>query len=187
MPLFRREKLHERLARIAGIDAEPAVDTPIDPRPRWSEVGIHGVPRPREWDGVATVDAPELRGDALQFATLEDGTLLEEENPIEQDLTVLADAVEETVEPPYRAQAVRRHGATWVVGTRRLRLVDIPEAPGNDITVTLLNGTHELVVDRERGFGSVPALEKLGAGHSSYVLEAKHLDGDTFEYRLTVL
>ena len=186
MPLFRREKLHERLARLADFEAT-ATDEPIDTRPRWGEVGIHGVARPREWDRVLTVDAPELRGDRLQFVVLDDGTILEEDNPDEQDLSPLADAVEGAVTPPCRAQGVHRHGSTWGVGARRLHLVEVPDAPGDDITVTLLNGIHQLVVDHSRGFGSVPALEKITEGLRSYVLEASRLDADTFEYRLTPL
>ena len=55
MGLFRRESLHERLAREGGLVEPSGV------RPAWDEAGIHGVPQAREWDLVATVAAPELR------------------------------------------------------------------------------------------------------------------------------
>lgn len=186
MALFRREKLHERLARAAEVEAHAGTGT-IDPRPRLTEAGIHGLARPREWDGVVIVDAPELRGDALQFAALQDGTILEEDNPTEQDLSGLADAVEQAIALPYRAQAVRRQGSTWVVGARRLRLAEIPDAPGEEMTLTVRDAVRELVVDRGRAFGSIPALEALGGRHEAFVVEATRLDEDTFEYRLTPL
>ena len=72
MPFWRREEpLHERLAREGGLSERP----PHDTRPRWGEVGIHGVHRQREWDAVATVDAPDLDGSggAVRHAAGRDG------------------------------------------------------------------------------------------------------------------
>jgi hypothetical protein len=187
MPLFRREKLHERLARMGGLEAPAEPSEPVDFSQRLRDASMHGVTRPREWDAVVPIDAPDLRGDTLQFVVLEDGTILEEDNPTEQDLSDLADAVEQAVGPPYRAQAVRRFGNTWIVGARRLRLVEIPDSPGDDLTLAMRDGAHELVVDHGREFGSIPALEQVGAGRESFVVEAKRLDDDLFEYRLTPL
>ena len=73
------------------------------------------------------------------------------------------------------------------MGARRLRLLEIPDAPGDELTLTLRDGSYELVVDHGRAFGSVPTLEELGAGRDSFVVEATRLDDDTFEYRLTPL
>ena len=49
VPLFRREPLHERLAREGGLDPRPL---PEAGPPGWMETGIHGVPRHREWDAA---------------------------------------------------------------------------------------------------------------------------------------
>ena len=54
-----------------GLSSEP---------PGWDgeqrgEPGIHGVPRPRRWDAVATAAAPGLRGEIVHFVALPDGTL----------------------------------------------------------------------------------------------------------------
>ena len=186
MPLFRREKLHERLARIGGLD-EPEQAEQAESTMSWKDASIHGVIRPREWDAVVTLLAPGLRGESVQFVSLADGTILEEDNPTEQNLSDLADAVDESCSSPYRAQALRRHGETWVVGAKRLRLVEIRDAPGDEITLTVRDGSHELAIGHEREFGSVPALEEVGVGHESFVVEATRLDDDTFEYRLTLL
>ena len=70
MGLFRRESLHERLAREGGL-VEPS-----GARAAWDEAGIHGVHRVREWDLVTTVAAPEIQGDAVDFVALPDGSLL---------------------------------------------------------------------------------------------------------------
>ena len=60
MSLFwRRKPLHERL---------------LDGGHR--ESGVHGIARQREWDALATVEAPELEGDEVSFEVLPDRTLL---------------------------------------------------------------------------------------------------------------
>jgi hypothetical protein len=188
MSLFRREKLHERLARIGGLEGDLPTADPPDLMQRWREPGVHGVHRPREWDAVVTVDDPDLRGDTVRFVTLADGTILEEDNPTEQDLSVLADAVEEACGPPYRAHALRQDRSSWAVGARRLRVAEIPNADGDELTLTIRDGVRELVVDHGRAFNSLPALEQLGSGRTdSYVIEASRLDDDLFEFRLTPL
>jgi len=69
---FRRsEPLHERLAREAGLGAQPA---PEPPPLGWMETGIHGVPRQRQWDAVITVDAEGVVGDTVHFVALPDNT-----------------------------------------------------------------------------------------------------------------
>ena len=101
MGLFRRDKpLHEQLAAEADLDIGPDggaagpgrrtpsrlaglmhgladgfLSAPPDefgrPSP-FGEVALHGVPRPREWDTIATV-AAELPGEDVHFTSLPDG------------------------------------------------------------------------------------------------------------------
>jgi len=88
--LFRRRKktLHEHLADAGGIalGAGEGVERGlIAEPPGWDGeargvTGIHGVPRPRRWDAVVTAEAAGLRGDAIHFAVLEDGTLVVDED-----------------------------------------------------------------------------------------------------------
>src|SRR5213593_4591415 len=132
MGFLRRESLHEKLAREGGLVEPP----PHDTKPRWGETGIHGVARPREWDAVATVEAPELAGDSLEFVCLPDGTLLLDEEVDADAAGPLADALEQAVRPPYRAQAVRRAGPTWAVAARSIEVVELPERlDGGEIVV----------------------------------------------------
>src|SRR5437868_3099912 len=105
MGLFRRRaQLRERLGREGRRASwEPAQETWA---PRWMEVGVHGTARPRRWDAVVTAEL-ELTGDAVVFVALPGGMLLvESEGKVpEGALTPLADAIEETLQPPYRAEA----------------------------------------------------------------------------------
>ena len=50
--------------------------SPLDPGSHRLEAGITGLARQREWDAVATADAPGLPGDEAEFVALSDGRLL---------------------------------------------------------------------------------------------------------------
>lgn len=185
MPFWRREEpLHERLAREGGLTPPP-----VDPGPHWGEVGIHGVPRRREWDAVVTVEAPDLTGDAIRFVSLADGSLLVEEGADDADPSPLADALEGAVELPYRAEAVRRHGDVWAVGARSIEVVELQdEVAGDELTLSVHEGHRELLVDGEPVFGSLPSLERwAGERHDSYSVNASRLDESLWEVRLAPL
>ncbi|HEY8104047.1 MAG TPA: hypothetical protein VIE18_05985 [Gaiellaceae bacterium] len=181
MPFWRREEpLHERLAREGGL-SEPA---PHDPSPRWGEVGIHGVHRQREWDAVATVVAPELEGDEARFVALPDGTLVAETDDL--DVEALADALEASVQPPYRAEAVRRADGLWVVAARRIDVVELQEdIDGDELVLTRHAGERTLEVEGAPAFGGVPTLEQLLEGDG--VIAARRLDGPLWEIGVTLL
>jgi hypothetical protein len=189
MGLFRRrEPLHERLAREGGLASwEPAQETWA---PRWMEVGVHGTARPRRWDAVVTAPL-ELAGDAVVFVALPNGTLLVEGDDDVPDgaLTPLAEAIEETLPPPYRAEAVRRGGAVWAGAASAIEVVELPPGTsGDEIVLSVSDGERTLKVDDFPSFGSVPALEQLGASrHEAYVVHATHLDGDLWEVAVSAL
>jgi hypothetical protein len=166
----RREPLHARLAREGGLLP------PEDPRPPWQETGIHGLARAREWDLTATVEA-EVAGDAAAFVALPDGTLVIEDGP--EDVQPLADAVEQTLPPPYRARAARQGDTLWAVQARRIQVVEIAAAPDGDAFEVTPEG---VFVDGARQFGSVPEVAALGD-----VVRAERIDGDLWEIRVETL
>lgn len=165
MGLFRRDKpLHERLADEGDLDIgrEP-------PRPRAfsgflhdlanvDAAGITGVHRQREWDAIATVDA-DLPGDSVSFVALADGTLVVDEDVPDDALVPLAEAVEATLAPPFRALAVRQSERVWAVGAKGIEVRAFPDRIGDEL---------ELLED-----GNVVI------GH--------RLDGDLFEVETTPL
>jgi hypothetical protein len=177
----RRESLHEQLAREGGLDLEPVGEARP---PGWMETGIHGVPRAREWDAVVAVDAEGVDGDRVRFVALPDDTLLVEEGV---DVEPLAAAIDETtISPPYRAEGARRSESQWAVGLRKIEIVELPDDPGGDeVTLTVQDGHRDLLVDGAHAFGSISQLEQLeqlGSGRgSSYVVQARRLDGSTWE------
>jgi hypothetical protein len=186
--IFRREPIHKKLARQARLDdlaeREP---TPVDPGPHWGSVGIHGIPRPRRWDAVASAEAPGLNGDEVHFVALPNGDLVVDEDEPDDTLRALAEAVEETIEPPYRAEAVRRDQDIWAVAARRVQVAEL-DAPGHEMELVVSGGERTLSVDGERGFGSVPRLEQLGEGLGpAYVVRARRLDDRLWEVEANAL
>ena len=184
MGLFRRRRpLHEQLAEEGGLElgsesseteqapsrlaglmhglADGFLSAPPDefgnPSPL-GEVGVHGVPRARRWDVVASARA-ELPVDEVHFSALPDGTLIVEEDVPDGSLASLAEAVEETLNPPYRAEAVMREDGVWAVAASRIRVREFPETEGDEL---------EFVEDGNVVIGS-------------------RLDGDLFEIQVTPL
>jgi len=185
MGFFRREPLHERLAREGGMTERPPQGAP---RPLWQEPGVTGLHRPREADAVVTVDAPEVEGNAVRFVSLPDGLLLVEEGP-DSPLDALAGAVEQAVRPPYRARAIRRGETLWAVEARRIEVLPLPDGPeGEVIDLTHTAEGSTLEVDGEQIFGSLPALEQRGEREGrEYTVHAERLDGDLWEVRAAAL
>lgn len=180
MGLFRRKPLHVRLAEEGGLVERSTVPlfTGVIP-----ETGIHGIPRERQYDAVAATDAPDAEGSSARFVALADGSLLVEEG--DGDLTPLADAIEQEIVRPYRANAVRRGETQWAIAARRLRVVDLPEPGGDEVELVVHGEEKTLVVDGNRSFGTMPELEQLAEGDA--VIRAARLDGTLWEVRVDPL
>ncbi len=123
MPLFRRKPLHERLLEEAGL--ESGDDRPVVGGTR--EPGVHGIARRREWDAVATVQAPDLKGNEVGFDVLPDRTVLVDQEEGDADLAPLADAVERELAPPYRARGVKQGEELWAVAARSIEVVELKD------------------------------------------------------------
>jgi hypothetical protein len=178
--IFRREPLHKKLAREARLEQEPEPG-PVDPGPHWGVTGIHGVPRPRRWDAVASAEAPGLTGDEVHFVTLPNGDLVVDEDEPPDTLGPLADAVEQTLETPYRAEAVRQRDDVWAVAARRIAVASF-RADGDELELVSGEAGRTFTVDGERTFGSVPELERIGGSQGEhYVVRASRLDGEAWE------
>lgn len=171
-PFWRREEpLHERLAREGGLVQRV-------PRASWEDlVGVHGVHRQREYDAVVAVEA-DAPGDEHEFVVLDDEVIVDTELPGE-----LLEAFD--LDPPYRVHAVRKGGRTWALAANAIE-VERFDAGGDVIDLAQRGGERTLVVDGERAFGSVPALEQL-LGAEDAVVHAERLDGDLWEVRIAPL
>jgi hypothetical protein len=196
--LFRRRKpLHEQLADAGGLVTDfAAPESPLSQSadaPGWDgeqrgEPGIHGVPRARRWDTVATAEAPEIKGDIVHFVALADGTLVVDEDEPDGALATLADAVEQSTVPPYRAEAVRKGPTTWAVAASRIAIASVPGLTGDEAELTATRDGRVLRIDGRTTMGSARELERLGETEGTeYVVLAKRLDGDLWEVEATAL
>ena len=192
----RRETLNEKLIREAELEQAPVAWEPkhaglplAGDTAALDSAGITGLHRAREWDATAAVEAPELRGDEVEFVVLPDGSLLVDEEVGDASLAPLADALEEQLRPPYRARGVRRRGDVWAAAANAIEVVDLrPDVEGDELELVSSGGERSLAVDGERSFGSLPQLEELAAARSSdYVVHASRLDGSLWELRIAPL
>jgi hypothetical protein len=147
--------------------------------------GISGVPQAPEWEAVESTSAPALLGDEVHFVALADGearTLIVDEDEPDGSVAPLADAIEATLEPPYRAEGRRQSGDVWSVGAVRVDVVELPEeVVGDSIELTSLDGTRELTVDGNASTVALPSLQEIGARRGSdYVLRAERLTSTTW-------
>jgi hypothetical protein len=198
--LFRRRRsLHQQLADAGdvslGLDYPDASAPPglIASPPSWDgeargEAGIHGVPRARRWDAVASATAPRLRGDNVHFVALTDGTLVVDEDEPDDALTPLAEAVEGSIPPPYRAEAVRRGPETWAVAASRIAIVAVPRLRGDKAELVVTRDGRTLSIDGRTTLGHAPELERVGEQEGTeYVVRAERLDGDLWEVEASAL
>jgi len=189
---FRRERpIHQQLAREGGLDyardlSDLSPREPIDPRhPFWQVVGIHGIPREREWDAVASAEAPGLPGDEVEFVALEDGSLVVDEDVPDGTVEPLADALSLTA--PYHAFGLRQDADVWSVAAKRVQVVEVPEHVGGDeLQLAVTDETRTLLVDDLPSSAPVPSLEAFAAEQfGSFVVHASRLDDTLWE--VTVL
>ncbi|HLY85005.1 MAG TPA: hypothetical protein VKO84_00610 [Gaiellaceae bacterium] len=200
MGLFRRrnETLNEQLLREAGLDPAQILGDPGQKPPPvelpLSTLAAAGVPDgssvgPKEWDAAVTAQAPALAGSRIEFTTIPNGDLIVNDETGDVDLSPLADAVEQRVQPPYKATAQRQGGDLWAVAAKRIQVARISFPEGDKLEFSHRDDQGEFRVDGEPSDALVPPeLERLAetSGDSFYV-EAERIDGDLWEVRVTPL
>jgi hypothetical protein len=178
--------LHEQLAE--GTDLlrfEPAYESA---RPFDGTLDVLHGGRPKRWDVVVTATAPLLTVDAVHFVALPDGSLVVEERVPNGSLDPLAEAVEQQLRPPYRAEGVRRD-ALWAVAANAIEVLELGEDVGGErLELARRGGERHLTVDGAPSIAALPALETYAeARHTDYVARADRVDGDVWEVRVSPL
>jgi hypothetical protein len=164
--------------------------SPIDPGEHWLASGITGLPRQREWDAVATCDAPGEPGAEAELVVLADGRVLLENGPAGLDPAPLAEALSGSIDPPFRVSAFRRP-ELWAIGATAIEVARLdPDPRGDDLELTWDGSTLALSVDGlPTDPGSASALERIARERESgaYAANARRLDGDLFEILVLAL
>jgi hypothetical protein len=189
---FRRseETLNDKLLREAGYgtDRSALPDVPTEPavsRALGGEgllVGSLEQIRPRNWDIVTPVEAPALEGNAYEFATLPDGSLIVDAS-CDENLSSLADAVEEHLEPPYRAIAVRQTGRLWMVSARNIEIAQLA-TDGDELMLSSVDGDETFSIDGQPADATLAPDDLARFGEeldSDYAVHATRLDDDLWE------
>ena len=161
---------------------------PVDPGNHWLEAGITGLARQREWDAVATSDAPGAPGGEAEFVALADGRLLVHAGPDGFDPEPLAAALEGAIDRPYRALALRRP-ELWTMGARSIGVAELRRDPDGDVLelVSTADGV-TLQIDGMPSLAHMPELEELGAARfPTFVVRAQRLEGKLFEVEVEPL
>lgn len=208
MGLFRRRKeetLNEQLLREAGLDPAQALGDPTavskppplaPPGPPPFPTGdislgrIHGnfEGGTGDWDTVVTARAVGLAGDQVEFTTLPNGDVIVDREKGDGDLSPLADAIEQRIEPPYRAVASRQDGDLWGVGAHRIEVAQFALAEGDAVELSVNEGTREVRVDGEPSDTEVPELVRYGhLVGDDFCVEAKRIDGDFWQVEVSAL
>jgi hypothetical protein len=140
---------------------------------------------------VTTARAEEVQGDVVRFVTLTDGSpVLAPDDPPQRDgaLLPLQQAVEASIERPYRAEAVRRGPDLWAVAAARIELVAAPGLAGEEAELVSTTEGRSLHVDGQPRFGSVPSFERAGEAQGpDYVVRARRIAGETWEVQAAAL
>jgi hypothetical protein len=160
---------------------------PVDPGKHWLEAGITGLARQREWDAVATAEAPGSPGDEVEFVALADGRLLVHAGPDGFDPGPLAAGLEGAIERPFRAVGVRRE-ELWAVGASAIETAELFFDDGDEFELVRNADGTSLRVDGTPAAMVVPELERLGeARAATYVVRASRLAGALFEIEVEPL
>lgn len=137
---------------------------------------------------MTTAEVPALRGDEVRFVALPDGTLLSEADESDDALATLADAVEQRLSAPFRAEAVRRGPEQWAVAASRIAVARVPGLHGDEAELVSTREGRVLHVDGRPRFGSAPALEQIGEAQGpEYVVRAHRLEDDLWEVEASPL
>lgn len=164
--------------------------SPLDPGRHWLAAGITGLARQREWDAVATAEGEGRSGDELEVVVLPDGRVLVERGPDGLEPAFVAAALHDSLEPPYRAVAVRRP-ELWAIGAVAIEVARLdPDPSGDELALTWEGETLSLIRDGlPADPSSASALEALANARvdGRYAAHATRLAGGLWEISVLAL
>jgi hypothetical protein len=190
--LFRKKPtLNEQMLRDAGLDRVvfntpqpgPIDAGPLPPATGDIHVG-HGEPRRlTHFDATTTATAPGLNGDLVEFTALPNGDLIVGMGDADDDLSPLADAVEERLSPPYKASGSRQEGDVWEVGASRIEVAEFAFPDADTLQLLRRDDVGEFRIDGGPTDVAPPAeLRQLGENAGAeFFVAAQRIDGDYWE------
>src|SRR4051795_4076739 len=89
----------------------------------------------------------DVAGESFALVSLEDGSLIIEDQVGEEPLEPVATIVERRVDAPYRARGFRMDAARWVVVADPIDLIDLGALVGEQLSLVAIAGERRFVVD----------------------------------------
>jgi hypothetical protein len=128
----------------------------------------------------------EAEGEELRFVVLEDTVVVEGDAELPD---AFGTALDGRLDPPYRVVAVPQAAGIWALGARRIETALLEGVPGDTIDLGVGEDGATVLVDGERHFGSLAALERLGRerGLEHFAIHAERLDGDLWDVQVAPL
>jgi hypothetical protein len=150
---------------------------------------VSGIPREREWDAVVTMTSP-VPGDRLVFLYPWPELVVPEQGDAGNVVAWAIQALDRVIEPPYRAEAIRKEGDAWAVGALRVEVAELPaDIEGDELVLTVNEaGERELLVDGRPSLTGIEGLMWLAAERfESFVLRARRIQGAFWEIEIDPL
>lgn len=175
-------RTRELLSALTHANVGGFLSTPpgLDGEPGLGLVGIHGVPRGRTWDAVVSATASELPGETTTFVVLADRTIVVDDDLPDGALEPLAEALERSVQPPYRAAAMRHEGEVWTAVAEQVEIVELSNVDEDTVELTYVGDERTLLLDGEPTIRPLPALDALAEEHGDVAVHAERVDGHLF-------
>jgi hypothetical protein len=177
---FEAKKVDDESAMRGPEPEAPAAGGGIEPDREEGAEESHGV--------VVSLLAPTVAGDYAVFVALPERLLIVEEQEGDGDLGVLADAVENRLEAPYRARALRVDERRFVVVASQIETVELPGLDGDELVVFALpDGQRTVVLDGASYQLASPEVESILEESAPCLLRLENVDESVWEISLELL
>jgi hypothetical protein len=193
-PLYKRPQSEEDL--VSGFEVERIDDESPAAEPPSEAPAAEIAAEPEEEDEgaeesrgvVVSLLAPDVAGDYAVFVALPERLLIVEEQEGDSDLGVLADAVENRLQAPYRARTLRVDERRFVVVASRIETVELPGLDGEELVVFALpDGQRTAVLDGVSYELSRPEVESILEESAPCLLRLENVDESVWEVSLDLL
>jgi hypothetical protein len=131
--------------------------------------GLRGVPRPVPRDAMVSVHAVGVHGDEFRFAKRRSGAWVHAHGVAANVLAPFVQAVEQELDGPSCAVAVRDEGDIWAVAANRGEVVDLAGVDSDEVEVSRVGVVVTTRVDGRDSDVRYPALEPLLAGDETAI------------------
>jgi len=123
--------------------------------------GLSSVTHDDPWDALVNAHAPGLTGEEVRFALAADGRTIAGGDASPDAVAALARAVARQLDAPFWAIGVPDEGDEWSVAATGAEILELPDAPGDEIEASRVGGELTCRVDGEESGVRLPAIDAL--------------------------